>query len=91
MSTDQRPMSVLRNCGVFALLVAALLGCASSAGERDAKISEKYPVPEKASAECVSAAKRASRWCVSDRNIITDPLYSGQCHSAQWDYARSCH
>ncbi|MGH8682176.1 MAG: hypothetical protein ACREVS_05685 [Burkholderiales bacterium] len=81
-------MKVLRAGPLAALLVA---GCWTIPGEYEGPIHERFQVPEKASAECVSAAKRASRWCPGiDKDVWADQLYGTSCNEARWDYARYC-
>ena len=78
---------------LLTLLAAALTGCGSimKTPEFDAPIAqEKYPVRQDASPECISAAKRASHWCIGYAKATLDPVSSGECNNAQWDYARNC-
>lgn len=79
----------MRAGGLATALGLALAACGLTT-ERDVPISPKYPLPEQASAECVAAAKRASRWCVTELSISSDAMYSSNCTEAQWDYARYC-
>jgi hypothetical protein len=75
------------------LALASLLvaGCFTTAGDYDGPIHERFKVPEQASAQCVSAAKRASRWCPGvDKDVWADQLYGTNCNEARWDYARYC-
>ena len=75
------------------LAVAALLvaGCYTASGDYEGPIHERFQVPEKASAACVSAAKRASRWCPGvDKDVWADQVYGTNCNEARWDYARYC-
>jgi len=73
----------------FAGLLVA--GCTTLTGEYEGPIHERFQVPEKASAECVSAAKRASRWCAGlDKDVWADQLYGTNCNEARWNYARYC-
>jgi hypothetical protein len=77
-----------RGLAVLTLLIA---GCASLAKDEDLPIAERYQVSEKASAECISAAKRASRWCASrEKEVWSDHEHSVKCTEAQWDYHRFC-
>ena len=75
------------------LLAAALGGCFDARGSLhyDMQVDqEKYPVPQEASAACVDAAKRASHWCIRYAKQTLDPMSSGECNNARWDYARNC-
>jgi hypothetical protein len=79
-----------------ALLVAvtlALAGCGEGRGISDYEvpIKEKWAVPENASPECLSAARRASKFCL-DKTLQSDiyGMYTSECTRAQWDYARNC-
>jgi hypothetical protein len=70
------------------LLVA---GCGTVTSEYDAPIHERYQVPEKASAECIAAAKRASHWCPPlEKGLWVDQTYALNCNQARWDYSREC-
>jgi hypothetical protein len=48
-------------------------------------------VSQNASAECLSAARRATKYCL-DKALNTDiyGVYTSECTKAQWDYARHC-
>jgi hypothetical protein len=79
-----------------ALLVAvtlALAACGEGRGISDYEvpIKEKWAVPENASPECLSAARRASKFCL-DKTLQSDiyGMYTSECTRAQWDYARNC-
>jgi hypothetical protein len=70
------------------LLVA---GCGTVTSEYDAPIHERYQVPEKASAECIAAAKRASYWCPPLEKLLwPEQQYELNCNQARWDYSREC-
>jgi hypothetical protein len=76
------------------LLVAgtlALAACGTTAPGQDWPIKEKWAVPENASQECLSAARRASKFCL-DKTLQSDiyGMYTSECTRAQWDYARNC-
>jgi hypothetical protein len=79
------------------LLVAAatlaLGGCGEGRGISDYEvpIKERWAVSENASPECLSAARRASKFCL-DKTLNSDIWggYTSECTRAQWDYARSC-
>jgi hypothetical protein len=77
------------------LLTAATLafgGCGEGRGISDyeAPIKERWAVSENASPECLSAARRASKYCL-DKSLPSDiwGSYTSECTKAQWDYARS--
>lgn len=79
---------------VFLALVAlALASCGEGRGVADYEvpIKDKWVVPENASPECLSAARRASKFCL-DKTLNSDiyGMYTSECTKAQWDYARSC-
>lgn len=81
---------------IRALLVAgalALAACGEGRGISDYEvpIKDKWAVPENASPECLSAARRASKFCL-DKTLNSDiyGMYTSECTRAQWDYARSC-
>jgi hypothetical protein len=79
------------------LLVAtatlALGGCGEGRGISDYEvpIKERWAVSENASPECLSAARRASKFCL-DKTLNSDIWggYTSECTRARWDYARSC-
>jgi hypothetical protein len=75
---------------LIAVAALALDGCTMTAPERDWPISERWKVSETASPECVSAARRASRYCL-DKALSSDiwGSYTSECTKAQWDYSRN--
>jgi hypothetical protein len=82
---------VFRGRAVLALAVLLVAGCFTASGDYEGPIHERFQVPEKASAQCVSAAKRASRWCPGvDKDVWADQVYGTNCNEARWDYARYC-
>jgi hypothetical protein len=82
-------MRVLRASTLLAALLVA--GCYTASGDYEGPIHERFQVPEKASAACVSAAKRATRWCPGiDKDVWADQVYGTNCNEARWDYARYC-
>ncbi len=84
-------MTALRAGTLLALAVLLIAGCWTIPGEYEGPIHERFALPERASAECVSAAKRASRWCAGlDKDVWSDQLYAVNCNEARWDYARYC-
>ena len=78
-----------------ALLVAgaalALAACGTLAPEREWPISERWAVPANASEACLSAARRASKFCL-EKTLQSDiyGMYTSECTKARWDHARSC-
>ena len=78
---------------LVAAATLALGGCGEGRGVSDYEvpIKEKWAVPENASPECLSAARRASKFCL-DKTLQSDiwGSYTSECTKAQWDYSRSC-
>jgi hypothetical protein len=76
---------------LIAYAALALGGCAMATPERDWPISDRWKVSETASPECLSAARRASKFCL-DKSLPSDiwGSYTSDCTKAQWDYSRSC-
>jgi hypothetical protein len=81
---------------IRALLAAstlALAACGEGRGISDYEvpIKEKWAVPENASPECLSAARRASKFCL-DKVMHSDiwGTYTSECTKAQWDWTRNC-
>jgi len=72
------------------MLGLVLGACSSLFTEPDVPIKERYAVSADASPECIAAAKRASRWCVSEITVGTDVQWAAECNGAKWDYARYC-
>ncbi len=73
-------------------LLAGLLALgACAAPERHWPISDRWEVSQNASPECLSAARRATKFCL-DRTLNTDiyGVYTSECTRAQWDYTRHC-
>jgi hypothetical protein len=82
---------VLRPSTLLALASLLVAGCYRASGDYEGPIHERFQVPEKASAACVSAARRASRWCPGvDKDVWADQVYGTNCNEARWDYARYC-
>ena len=80
-----------RNLAVLVGLtsLAGVTGCAILSPHSDIEISERYPVGNSPSAQCLDAAKRATYWC--ERGVPrSDPEAQGKCLRAQWDHAREC-
>lgn len=50
---------------------------------------QQFPVEQNASAQCVSAAKRASRFCIGRKSMF-DVDAQADCNDARWDYHRYC-
>jgi hypothetical protein len=78
--------------GAFGAVATAvtLAGCGTTR-EQDWPIAERWPVSQNASPECLSAARRATKYCL-DKALNTDiyGVYTSECTKAQWDYARHC-
>ena len=82
---------MLRASSLPALAALLLAGCTTLTGEYEGPIHERFQLPQNASADCISAAKRASRWCPGiDKDVFSDQLYGVSCNEARWDYARYC-
>jgi hypothetical protein len=73
------------------LAASALAACAGYLEDYEAtKINEQqYPVEENASSECISAAKRATRFCTGRKSMM-DMDSHADCNDARWDYHRYC-
>jgi len=73
------------------LVASALAGCAGFLEDYEApKLSEQqYPVEANASSECISAAKRANRFCIGRKSMM-DMDSHADCNDARWDYHRYC-
>ncbi len=71
--------------------LAALAGCTLNPPERDWPISQRWSVPEGASEACLSAARRATKFCL-DKSLPSDiwGSYTSECTKAQWDHTRNC-
>ena len=50
---------------------------------------QQYPVEANASSECISAAKRANRFCIGRKSMM-DADSHADCNDARWDYHRYC-
>jgi hypothetical protein len=76
---------------VTALAALGLGGCTTLTGEFEGPIHERFKIRDDASAECISAAKRATRWCTGlEKDVWADMTYGVNCNEARWDYARHC-
>jgi hypothetical protein len=73
--------------------LAILAGCGEGRGisQVEVPIKERWAVPENASPECLSAARRASKFCL-DKALQSDiyGMYTSECTKARWDHARHC-
>jgi hypothetical protein len=68
-------------------LLLAIAGC--SLDYDKIQISDRYPVGNSPSPECVKAAKEATHWC--ERGTPrSDPDAQSMCSKARWDHARAC-
>jgi hypothetical protein len=85
--------SVMRAAASALAAGLMLAGCGEGRGisHVDVPIKERWAVPENASPECLSAAKRASKFCL-DKSVPSDiwGSYTSECTRAQWDHARNC-
>jgi hypothetical protein len=89
-------MTALRRLVLAALLLAVSTGlvgasCVGNLEEYEAVgISEQqFPVEANASPQCVSAAKRATRFCVGRKSMMDMDAHA-DCNDARWDYHRYC-
>jgi hypothetical protein len=89
-------MNTARRVALAALFVAmstGLLGASCRGGLEDyeaTKINEQqYPVEANASAQCLSAAKRATHFCLGRKSMM-DINAHADCNDARWDYHRYC-
>jgi len=89
-------MSAARRLGLAALFVAmatGLLGasCAGYLEDYEAtNINEQqFPVEADASPQCISAAKRATRFCIGRKSMMDMDAHA-DCNDARWDYHRYC-
>ena len=73
------------------LVATTLAACAGHLEDYQAtKINEQqYPVEPNASSECISAAKRANRFCIGRKSMM-DMDSHADCNDARWDYHRYC-
>ena len=80
-----------RKWALAGLAVSALAGCAGFLEDYEApKLAEQqYPVEPNASSECISAAKRANRFCIGRKSMM-DANSHADCNDARWDYHRYC-
>jgi hypothetical protein len=69
----------------------ALVACGANPPEREWPIREQWAVSGNASEACLSAARRASKFCL-DKTLNSDiyGVYTSECTKARWDHARSC-
>jgi hypothetical protein len=72
-------------------IVVLVAGCGTNPPEREWPIKPRWAVPEGASETCLSAARRASRYCL-DTALPSDIAgrYTSECTKAQWEHARTC-
>lgn len=75
----------------LAVLAASLALGACTTPEREWPISSRWEVSQNASPECLSAARRATKFCL-DRTLNSDiyGVHTSECTRAQWDYTRYC-
>jgi len=88
-----KPARRLVLAALFAALSSGLLGASCRGGLESYEATDinqqKFPVEEKASAECIDAAKRATRFCIG-RQSMMDITSHADCNDARWDYYRNC-
>jgi hypothetical protein len=74
-----------------ALAASTLAACQGYLEDYEAtQINEQqYPVEANASAQCVSAAKRATRFCIGRKSMMDMDAHA-DCNDARWDYYRYC-
>jgi hypothetical protein len=89
-------MSTVRRralAALFAAISTGLLGasCVGNLEDYDAnKLKEQeFTVEPNASANCVDAAQRATRFC-RGRKSMFDINAQADCNDARWDYHRYC-
>jgi hypothetical protein len=77
--------------GIAIVLGSLALGACGSTSEADWPIANRWEVSQNASPECLSAARRATKFCL-DRTLNSDiyGVYTSECTRAQWEYARHC-
>ena len=80
----------MRSAILVAVAALTLAGCGSVPDETW-PIAEKWNVSPNASPECLSAARRATKYCL-DKTLNTDiyGTYTSECTKARWDHARYC-
>ncbi len=84
-------MGTILRCALPVLAAVLVASCAGHL-ERFEGVDineQQFPVEQNASAQCVSAAKRASRFCTG-RRVEVDPDTQADCNDARWDYHRYC-
>jgi hypothetical protein len=88
--------AALRRFALYALLGAmptGLLGSACMGHLEDYEAvginEQQFPVEPNDSAQCVSAAKRATRFCIGRKSMM-DMDSHADCNDARWDYHRYC-
>jgi hypothetical protein len=89
-------MTTVRRLGLAALFVAIATGLlgASCVGyledyEAPSVKEQQFPVEANDSPQCVSAAKRANRFCVGRKSMMDMDAHA-DCNDARWDYHRYC-
>jgi hypothetical protein len=89
-------MGVARRLALAALFVltsTGLLGASCQGHLEDYEATaineQQYPVEPNASKECISAAKRATRFCLGRKSMMDIDSHA-DCNDARWDYHRYC-
>jgi hypothetical protein len=77
---------------LFVAISTGLLGgCKGYLEDYDATAinEQQYPVEPNASSECISAAKRATHFCIGRKSMFDVDSHAA-CNDARWDYHRYC-
>jgi len=74
-----------------AALAGLLAGCAGNLEEYETGpiAEQQFPLETDASPECISAAKRATRFCIGRKSMMDMDAHA-DCNDARWDYRRYC-
>ena len=78
---------------LFVATSTGLLGASCRGGLEDYETTQineqQYPVEANASPQCISAAKRATSFCIGRKSMM-DITSHADCNDARWDYYRYC-
>ncbi|HTO48305.1 MAG TPA: hypothetical protein VML91_11765 [Burkholderiales bacterium] len=78
---------------LFVAMSTGLLGAACRGGLEDYEATQineqQYPVEANASPQCISAAKRATNFCIGRKSMMDIDSHA-DCNDARWDYYRYC-
>lgn len=90
MKTARRRLAL---AALFVAISTGLLGAACRGGLEDYEATQineqQYPVEANASPQCISAAKRATNFCIGRKSMM-DITSHADCNDARWDYHRYC-